>query len=177
MFLVAVERPEHAFGSTFANSRPMSARPPRLDGFSYVGLHRYSLTFCVQDRRHVFVDAALVESMLEPISQAARDCRFAILAYCFMPDHLHLLAEAEADESDLIRFAHAVKQRTGFEYRRRAGRLLWQKGYFEHVLRDDEMTLRGCQIYPRESGSGRVVFCTSRPSILGVAGLVERSAG
>jgi hypothetical protein len=30
------------------------------------------------------------------------------------------------------------KQRTGYEYRRVSTDSLWQKGYFEHVLRDDE---------------------------------------
>src|SRR4029450_2015613 len=98
-------------------------------------LHRYSLTFCVDRRRYVFVDPRLVDLMLAQISRAARDWRFAVLAYCFMPDHVHLLVEAEASDSNLVRFAHAVKQRTGYEYRKLAPDALWQKGYFEHVLR------------------------------------------
>jgi putative transposase len=58
-----------------------------------------------------------------------------------MPDHLHLLVEALSDASDLIAFVHAMKQRTAYEYRRRLqGGPLWQKGYFEHVVRDDEST-------------------------------------
>ncbi len=116
----------------------MSGVPSRLPTFSYVGIHRYSLTFCVHHRRQVFVDAALVNAMLEQISRAARDYRFAVLAYCFMPDHLHLLVEAEVDDADLVKFARVAKQRTGYAYRRVSTDSLWQKGYFEHVLRDDE---------------------------------------
>ncbi len=78
--------------------------------------------------------------MVAQISRAARAWRFAVLAYCFMPDHLHLLVEAVAEDADLVKFAHAVKQRTGYEYRRVSTDWLWQKGYFEHVLRDDEGT-------------------------------------
>ncbi len=77
--------------------------------------------------------------MLVQISSAARDWRFAVLAYCFMPDHLHLLVEAEAEDADLMKFAHAMKQRTGYEYRRVSTDSLWQKGCFDHVLRDDEV--------------------------------------
>src|SRR5262249_31793266 len=78
--------------------------------------------------------------MLDQVSHAARDWKFAVPAYCFMPDHLHVLASGINDDSDLIRFAHAVKRRTGYEYRRLSANDLWQKGYFEHVLRDDEVT-------------------------------------
>ena len=37
-----------------------------------------------------------------------------------------------------MKFARVAKQRTGYEYRRISIDSLWQKGYFEHVLRDDE---------------------------------------
>ena len=118
----------------------LTNRPPRRATFSYVGLHRYSLTFCVRQRKNVFTDAMLVAALLEQISHAARDWRFAVLAYCFMPDHTHLLVEASSTESNLPGFAHAIKQRTGYAYRRVSADPLWQKGYFEHVLRDDEAT-------------------------------------
>jgi REP-associated tyrosine transposase len=119
----------------------MSRRPHRLPTFSYVGLHRYSLTFCTHRRVHAFVDKAIVTTMVTQILQAARDRRFAVIAYCFMPDHVHLLVEGEAEDSDLPKFARAVKQRTGLAYRNARNRPLWQKGYFEHVLRDAELTL------------------------------------
>ncbi len=119
----------------------MSNRPPRLPGFSYVGLHRYSLTFCVQRRVDVFIDSGIVDESLRQISLAACRHEFAIPAYCFMPDHLHLLVEGQSEDSDLVKFAHLLKQRTSFAYQQsHRGMQLWQKGYFEHVIRDDEVT-------------------------------------
>ena len=91
-------------------------------------------------RKSVFTENALVSVLVDQISEAARVWQFAILAYCFMPDHLHLLAEAETDDASLVRFAHAVKLRTAHAYRRVSKGALWQKGYFEHILRDDELT-------------------------------------
>jgi REP element-mobilizing transposase RayT len=79
--------------------------------------------------------------IVEQISHAAQHHGFAILAYCFMPDHLHLLVEASSCASDLVAFAHALKQRTGYtHHRHHSAPNLWQKGYYEHVVRDDEST-------------------------------------
>jgi putative transposase len=119
----------------------MTRRPLRLATFSYVGFHRYSLTFCTAHRLPLFTLAAPIDEAIEDISRSAAAQAFAVPAYCFMPDHLHLLVEGTSATSDLVAFANEAKQRTGYRYRRGQRRALWQKGYFEHVLRDDETTL------------------------------------
>ena len=119
----------------------MSRRPRRLATFNYVGLYRYSLTFCTAHRRHIFKESAVIDEAIDEISRAAASHQFAVIAYCFMRDHLHLLVEATSDSSDLVAFAHQIKQRTAYRYRRRQDQPLWQKGYYEHVLRDDEAML------------------------------------
>jgi putative transposase len=67
--------------------------------FSYLGRHRYSLTFGTAHRRRVFVEQAPVDVVRAQILRAAEQRLFAILAYCFMPDHLHLLVEGLLEES------------------------------------------------------------------------------
>jgi putative transposase len=119
----------------------MSDRPKRLPTFSYVGLHRYFLTFCCNRRRDVFVDAEVVAAALEQILRSSTRYQFAVIAYCFMPDHLHLLVEGRADDADLIAFARDIKQRTGYHWPGKADGVLWQDGYYERALRDDEQTL------------------------------------
>jgi putative transposase len=113
---------------------------PRIRGFDYVGLHRYSLTVCTHRRRCAFIDEPLVASVLLQIRRAAASNEFQLLAYCFMPDHLHLVVEARSDSADLARFVKTWKQKTGFAYSRLTGSRLWQVGYFDHVLRNDEST-------------------------------------
>jgi hypothetical protein len=39
--------------------------PGHLKGFSYVGVYRYSLTFCTSARRHLFADREVVELVLQ----------------------------------------------------------------------------------------------------------------
>jgi len=77
------------------------------------------LTFCTAHRRQIFKESALIDEAIDEISRAAASHQFAVIAYCFMPDHLHLLAEATSESSDLVAFAHKIKQRTAYRYRRR----------------------------------------------------------
>jgi putative transposase len=114
----------------------MAARPRRLQNFSYFGLRRYFLTFCSAGRRDAFTNDAVVELARTQISTTARQEQFAILAYCFMPDHVHLLVEGLTAAADLRRFVKLAKQRSGALYARRFRHALWQKGYYERVLRE-----------------------------------------
>jgi putative transposase len=63
---------------------------------------------------------------------------FAVLAYCVMPDHVHLLVHGRRHTSDLRRFVKRVKQSTGQRYSQKAKRPLWQEGYYDRVLRPEE---------------------------------------
>jgi REP-associated tyrosine transposase len=63
---------------------------------------------------------------------------FAVLAYCLMPDHLHALLEARSEHSDFQAFVKRFKQTTGFRHRKLAKHALWQPGFHERVLRNDE---------------------------------------
>jgi putative transposase len=57
-----------------------------------------------------------------------------------MPDHLHALVEGEAPDADLLEFVRVFKQRSSWHWKHQRGGDLWQRSYFEHVLRDDEST-------------------------------------
>ena len=120
----------------------MKNNPGHLKAFSYVGLHRYSLTFCTDRRQRLFTDAATVELVTQQLVRASHEQKFAVLAYCFMPDHLHVLSEGTADDSDCRRFIKAFKQYSGYYYSQNRGNTLWQRYGFEHVLRDDEVTFQ-----------------------------------
>jgi putative transposase len=120
----------------------MRTRAPRhLKTFDYVGLHRYFLTFCTDRRGKLFTEAAIVDLVLSQISRAAGENQFEIIAYCFMPDHLHLHVEAASESSDGKQFSARAKQYSGFYYSQARRATLWQRYGYEHVVRDDEVTL------------------------------------
>ena len=58
-----------------------------------------------------------------------------------MPDHVHLLVEAQSDDSDGRQFIKRAKQFSGYYFKQRFGTPLWQRYGYEHVLRGDEDTL------------------------------------
>jgi putative transposase len=119
----------------------LTGRPQPLTGFDYRGCRRYFLTFCTSERRPVFVSTDRVDTALTQILRAAQDQRFAINAYCFMPDHLHLLVEGQDDDSDCRRLIKHAKQFSGFHYKKKYGEGLWQRYGYERTLRGADATL------------------------------------
>jgi REP element-mobilizing transposase RayT len=116
--------------------------PGHLRTFDYLGWHRYFLTFCCDSRRRLFVNPAAVDLVMIEMLRAAAEEQFAVYVYCFMPDHCHLLIEAQSESSDCRRFITHAKQLSGFHYRKAFGHRLWQRYSFEHVLRNSEDTRR-----------------------------------
>jgi REP element-mobilizing transposase RayT len=116
-----------------ADARALSPPDIRLPWFSSL-----FPDVLLQVPRRVFVDPAAVDLVMTHIVRAAGDDHFAIAAYCFMPDHLHVLIEAQSESSDCRRFISRAKQLSGFHHRKAFRHGLWQRYSFEHVLRDDE---------------------------------------
>lgn len=120
-----------------------TGRPQHLKTFDYLGLHRYFLTFCTYERHRLFVTADRVAVVHAQFLRAATLARVQVLAYCFMPNHVHLLTEGQSEDSDGKRFIAHAKQLSGFHFKKQfAGERLWQRYGFERTLRTDESTLR-----------------------------------
>ena len=119
----------------------MSEYPHHLRTFEYVGLYRYFLTFCTFERNPHFASATNVDTVHEQILRVALVEHFALNAYCYMPDHLHVLIEAQRDDCDLKRFVARAKQYSGFYFKRATKHALWQRYGYERVLRNDEETI------------------------------------
>jgi putative transposase len=111
----------------------------RLPLDAYRGPAAYSISAAVKGRRPVFKRPEIVALCLNKLRKASAASGFDVLAYCFMPDHLHLLLQATED-ADLVAFMRIFKQLSGFAYRRSTGdpQVLWQTSYYDHVLRSDE---------------------------------------
>jgi REP element-mobilizing transposase RayT len=75
------------------------------------------------------------------IERAAAKQDIALLAYCYMPDHVHFLAEGKAENSDCLQFIARGKQYSGYHYKAKFGDRLWQRYRYEHTLRSDERAI------------------------------------
>lgn len=109
----------------------------RIKDFRYTGSYAYFITICAFDKQTYFTDNDVINSLLRDLKEEADRFRFSIYAYCFMPDHLHLLLIGD-EESDLIKFIKIFKQKTGYYFKRHFGKPLWQRSFFDHVIRKRE---------------------------------------
>jgi putative transposase len=136
-------------------------RPQRLKTFDYVGCSRYFLTFCTSFRATLFVDSDIVQLVLSEFLRAARQEQFSVLAYCFMPDHVHFLVQGRSELSDARKLIKLGKQYAGYAYSEKYNRKLWQPWGFERVLRDDQATLATARYIienPVRAGLAKTVF-------------------
>ena len=118
----------------------MARRPVRVRGFAYRGLHRYFLTTCTYRRTPYFSDPRHASGLSTRISPIFREYSFDVLAYCVMPDHVHILLEGLSEEADFRKAVRVWKLRTGHAWRLSNEVPLWQIGYWERVLREDDDT-------------------------------------
>jgi len=57
-----------------------------------------------------------------------------------MPDHVHFVVEGRSNESDACELVRVWKSQTAFHFKQATKCRLWQRGYYDRVLRDvDEM--------------------------------------
>jgi putative transposase len=89
-----------------------------------------------------------VEHLRRAVATVRRERPFAITAAVVLPDHLHMIWRLPPDDADfstrwsLIKacFSRAVPTdpSDGRGYRGKRERCLWQRRYWEHLIRDDD---------------------------------------
>ena len=113
-------------------------RPRRLANLSYRGREIYFLTLCSFARRECFTEEAVVDIVRLQFVKAADANDFELLAYCIMPDHLHLLVEGTKSGADLREFVSSAKRSAAYAVRPLMRGRLWQPGYYDRILRDND---------------------------------------
>ncbi len=118
-------------------NKPFPKRP-RLKDFDYIGTYAYFVTILTKDRGTYLKEVEVVDSLIGILVEKARSERFSVLAYCFMPDHLHLLVSGEDDNSNLKKFISLFKQKSGYWFKKNYNKNLWHISYYDHILRKEE---------------------------------------
>jgi len=113
-------------------------RPRRLGDFDYLGPNAYFVTACTFNRIRWFADDGCARGASAQLLRTSSDYGFDLLAYCFMPDHLHALVAGVRAEADFRKFTAMFKQRSAFDHAAKRKGRLWQEGYLEHIVRSDE---------------------------------------
>jgi REP-associated tyrosine transposase len=117
---------------------PFYKKQLRLQARDYIGRRTYFVTVCTENRAAFFSDPATGRWLLEKLIAAVAGLNFVLHAYCVMPDHVHFVCEGLADTCNLIQLVEGFKQRTAYEFSKTRSRRLWQRRYYDHVLRPNE---------------------------------------
>ena len=72
--------------------------------------HSHYLTFSTHHRRKYLIDDRICEALATRINEAAKELNFAVLAYVFMPDHVHLLIHPMNENYEVEDILKAIKQ-------------------------------------------------------------------
>jgi REP element-mobilizing transposase RayT len=151
----ANERPHRSEDATDAGTRRDEAaasayktwgksRSVRLKDFDYASPWVvYHLTLCAAERQNTFTSRSVNLLVIDALQNAAGLYGYDLIAYCLMPDHLHILAQAREQPKDLRLFVRGLKSYCTTAARSVATPVatnsrLWQRGFHEHILRKEE---------------------------------------
>ena len=135
----------------------------RMPDYKYDSPGYYFITICAKNRMHSFwksdgsftqqpendsapwlfqPDYTAVGMMIdEAIQKVSRIYpNISVDQYCIMPNHLHLLIkleEAQVNHVDSAKLSKAISRMKAF-VSKQTGYPVWQRGYYDHVLRNKE---------------------------------------
>lgn len=130
-------------------------KPNRLQGYNYADTGVYFLTICAKEKKPLFsgisVGAAIGRPpavVLSPIGIIVENTLLEIPYhyvgvsvdhYVIMPDHLHVLLRLQSEDGRPM--AAPTVQQIVNQFKgtvtKRIGKAVWQKGFHDHIVRDD----------------------------------------
>jgi REP element-mobilizing transposase RayT len=126
-------------------------KPNRIPDFDYSQNYAYFITMCAENRQCVFgavVDGGEGQAALIRLSDVGMIADQSIQAipvhypsvrlenYVIMPNHIHLLLRLENPAGEkAVSVSKVIQQFKGY-VTKQIGRSVWQKLYYDHVIRD-----------------------------------------
>lgn len=144
----------------------------RLKGYDYSASGGYFITICTKDRQPYLSDLNKGQSralpLLLPIGKIAEaeinelTKRYKILInhYVIMPDHIHMIIEINRDGQgvectdtakasstigDIICAFKSITTKIANQNDNCIGRKIWQRGYYEHIIRGGNDYVTKCK--------------------------------
>ena len=137
----------------------IKGRPPRLQQiFQTYDPPLFFVTICTIRRQKIGNLEAAHRAFEAYIRRARDEFGVAVGRYVMMPDHMHLFVRG-GDDFKLAQWVNGLKRAISIALRATEKRPLWQPGFFDHVLRNDESYSQKMGICAPESCScatGRV---------------------
>ncbi len=114
-------------------------RPPRLVNV-WIENPIFLVTTCVENRKPVLACEDIAKIFIEEWSTSLDRYSWAIGRYVIMPDHIHFFCSSIEQKKRLSTYVGKWKEWTSKSIRKRTrlGDFRWQRGFFDHLLRNVE---------------------------------------
>jgi REP-associated tyrosine transposase len=97
----------------------------------------FFITFCTQQRRKLLASNTVHSAFVSFATRAQSQHNIAVGRYVIMPDHVHLFVRG-SDDFQLGPWVGMLKQALAKQIAPVGTLPIWQRGFFDHVLRSDE---------------------------------------
>ena len=110
--------------------------PPRL---RWIFAHNplFFVTFCTFERRKLLASDTVHTAFVSFATRAHLEQNVAVGRYVIMPDHVHFFVR-RPDDLELGRWVGMLKQALAKQIAPAGTLPIWQRGFFDHLLRSDE---------------------------------------
>ena len=115
----------------------------RLEYFDYSSYNAYFVTICTADRKPLLWSDS---QQLSDLGKTVEACLLAIPEiypetrlekYCIMPEHIHMILMLRMQRKTTVELSRIIGQMKR-AVSKQAGVSVWQKSYYDHVVRNDE---------------------------------------
>jgi REP element-mobilizing transposase RayT len=128
----------------------------RLKDFDYASrVHVFFVTLCTVRKQPYFKSPDVCTEIVSELEFRRTSDEIKLFCFCIMPDHLHLLISLKESytrkngafgDRTLQKWVSSFKRYSA----RRVGQMwdinpLWQKNFYDHVVRDDESLIEICE--------------------------------
>jgi len=114
----------------------------RLPAEYYRGETSVAFTLCLRERREAFIRTEIVAIFKGYLHDSIKNSECIVPAYCFMPDHQHIVVTGINAQADTWKTVVRYKQKTGYWMSKNMPQAEWQKDFYDHVIRKKEDVAR-----------------------------------
>jgi REP element-mobilizing transposase RayT len=113
----------------------------RLSHFDYTSVGPYFVTICARERALLFVEPTVIEAVESCWNALAMHFPVELDGFVVMPNHIHGILWMRAGHARPLQvvvgaFKSATARRINC-IRATPGAAVWQRGYYDHVIRND----------------------------------------
>lgn len=110
----------------------------RLRGFDYASQRSHFVTIVAHERQCFFKDVQIATATIDCLLDLREKYKFNLYQYCLMPDHFHALLGIGESKMTLGAICGAFKSLSTREFWAFGAGQLWQKQFFDHVIRNEQ---------------------------------------